>query len=163
MPDPAFRSLFTETENARWEPMSQVRVRARRRTTAQAATVAGIVAVALVSGGVAVAQVRQGPGRPPLATSSPAPAKPSPTPAAPSVSRSTSPPSTDTPSAPPAGGVTSAMMLRPQDVGSGYTVVSAAGGDWTFEFNASALDCPRGSKPDAITERERTLRKGEPQ
>jgi hypothetical protein len=55
------------------------------------------------------------------------------------------------------------MMLRPQDAGSGYTVVSAAGGDWTFEFNTSALDCPRGSKPDAITERERTLRKGEPQ
>ncbi|GAA3352020.1 hypothetical protein GCM10020358_84420 [Amorphoplanes nipponensis] len=48
-------------------------------------------------------------------------------------------------------------------MGSGYTVAPGSGGDWTFEFNASALGCPRGGKPDPVSERERTLRKGEPQ
>lgn len=182
MPDQAFRSLFAETENVRWEPMSQVRVRARHRTIAQSATVAGIIALALVSGGVAVAQVRQGPVTPPVATSSPSPSepspssapfKPSPAPSAPALPPSTSPtaplttnpvPSPTSPeSSPPVTGITSAMMLRPQDVGSGYTVVPTSGGDWTFEFNASALSCPRGSKPNTVAERERTLRKGEPQ
>jgi hypothetical protein len=56
------------------------------------------------------------------------------------------------------------MMLRPQDVGTGYAVVAVPkAGDWTFEFNAAALDCPRGSVPDPVAERERKLRKGQPQ
>lgn len=55
------------------------------------------------------------------------------------------------------------MMLRPQDVGSGYTAEAASGGDWTFEFNAAVLGCRRGTRPDALAERNRTLRKGKPQ
>jgi hypothetical protein len=55
------------------------------------------------------------------------------------------------------------MMLRPQDVGSGYTAEAASGGDWTFEFNAAVLGCRRGTRPDALAERNRTLRKGRPQ
>ena len=172
MPDQAFNSLFAETENVRWEPMNQVRVRARRRTAAQAATVAGIVAVALVSGGVAVAQNRQHPVTPPVATPSPAPSTPSTPSPAPSVAPSTpvapsspssTPPSTTSKSSPPVTGVTSAMMLRPQDAGSGYRVVAASEGDWIFEFNAAVLDCPRGTRPEPAAERERALRKGEPQ
>jgi hypothetical protein len=56
------------------------------------------------------------------------------------------------------------MMLRPQDVGTGYTVVATGeGGDWTFEFGGSSLGCPRGTVPDPVAERERKLRKGQPQ
>lgn len=182
MPDPAFRSLFADTENTGWDSMNRIRARARRRTAGQAAAVAGIVAVALVSGGIAVAQVRQGPVTPPVATPSPstssAPSRPAPSPSAASPAVSASPstpataPSSPKPvppdagtgsSSPPVTGITSAMMLRPQDVGSGYTVVTPSDGDWTFEFSASVLGCPRGSRPDPVAERERALRKGAPQ
>lgn len=67
------------------------------------------------------------------------------------------------PSPGPPTGVTAGMMLRPQDVGSGYTAETASGGDWTFEFNAAVLGCRRGARPDAVAERNRTLRKGRPQ
>ncbi|WP_233624802.1 hypothetical protein [Actinoplanes sp. ATCC 53533] len=48
-------------------------------------------------------------------------------------------------------------------MGSGYIAGAGAGGDWTFEFGAVALGCPRGSKPDPVAERGRMLRKGQPQ
>jgi hypothetical protein len=168
MPDQAFRSLFTETENVRWDPVNQVQSRARRRTAGQAVVVAGAVVVALVSGGIAVAQVRPEPVTPPVATSSPAtpPTRlASPSPSAQSPSRSPSTPSrTSTkPSPPPVTDITAAMMLRPQDVGSGYTANTAENGDWTFEFNASVLDCPRGTRPEPVDEHWRALRKGRPQ
>jgi len=161
MPEQAFHSLFAETENIRWDSMNQVRARARRRTIGQAAVVAGVVAVALVSGGVAVAQHRQRPVTPPAATASPTPPVSSPSPSTPSSPSSPSSPSTST-----VTDLTSAMMLQPRDVGSGYTV---SGGDftfefdWTFEFGLSALGCPRSARPARVTERERELRKGQPQ
>jgi hypothetical protein len=55
------------------------------------------------------------------------------------------------------------MLLRPQDVGSGYTATAAGEGDWTFEFNAAVLDCPRGTRPEPVAERGRALHKGQPQ
>ncbi|RSM63970.1 hypothetical protein DMB66_21815 [Actinoplanes sp. ATCC 53533] len=159
MPEQAFHSLFAETENIRWDSMNQVRARARRRTIGQAAVVAGVVAVALVSGGVAVAQHRQPPVTPPAATASPTP--PPSTPSSPASPSSPSSPSTST-----VTDLTSAMMLQPRDVGSGYTV---SGGDftfdfdWTFEFGLSALGCSRSARPARVAERERELRKGQPQ
>ena len=115
MPDQAFRSLFNETENIRWDSMNQVRARARRRTVGQAATVAGIVAVALVVGGVAVAQIRQGPVTPPVATPSPSPSASS----APALPPST-PPSSTPPSSTPASPRT--------DVGDGRSAATGATG-----------------------------------
>jgi len=169
MPDQAFRSLFTETERIRWDSMNQVRTRARRRTIGRTAAVAGLVAVALVSGGVAVAQIRQGPATPPVATQSPSPSPsvssaPAPPPSTPSSPPPSASPGTSTEtSSPPVTAITPAMMLRPQDVGSGYRVVANTDGDWTFEFSAAALGCPRGVTPEPVAERERTLRKGQPQ
>lgn len=163
MPEQIFRSLFTETENVRWEPMNQVRLRARRRTIGQAAAVAGFVAVALVSGGVAVAQSRQSPVTPLAATSEPSskPSVSSPstgadTPTSPATSKPSSSQSS------PAG-VSSAMMLRPQDVGSGYVVKPGAGGDWTFESSVPALGCGGFGTAGPAAELGRTLRKGKPQ
>jgi hypothetical protein len=164
--------LFTETENVRWEPMNQVRLRARRRTIGQAAVVAGVVALALVSGGVAVAQGRQSPVTPPAATT-PSPSKPpaswsSPSPSTPPSSTGAGIPTSPTTSKPSSSqssptGVSSAMMLRPQDVGSGYVVKPGAGGDWTFEFGALALGCRQVATPGPVAELGRTLRKGQPQ
>jgi hypothetical protein len=162
MPDQAFRALFNETEKIRWDSMNQVRKRARRRTIAQTTAMAGIVALALVSGGVAVAQVRQDPVTPPVTTPSPSPSQS----LSPAPSLSPSPSTSSVPSPPPSvtpSGITAAMMLQPQDVGSGYTAAAGSEGDWTFEFNASVLGCPRGTRPDAVSERGRTLRKGKPQ
>jgi hypothetical protein len=166
MPDQAFRNLFAETENVRWETVSQVQKRARRRATARAATVAGIVAVGLVGGGVAVAGGNRGdhPVTPP--PSSPAPSSPRPSaapPSAPPSSPPASPPRSTGTSAPSITGITPAMMLRPQDAGSGYVVASGTDGDWSFEFNASVFGCPRGSKPSPESDRSRALRKGQPQ
>lgn len=166
MPEQAFHSLFAETENIRWDSVNQVRARARRRTLGQAAVVAGVVAVALVSGGVAVAQHRQQPVTPPAATASPTPpvSSPSPPPSTPSTPASPTRPAR--PASSTVTDVTSAMMLQPRDVGSGYTVSGddfTFEFDWTLEFGLSALDCPRSVRLARVAERQRELRKGQPQ
>ncbi|MFI5496924.1 hypothetical protein [Actinoplanes sp. NPDC051859] len=183
MPDNNFRALFNDTENVRWDSMDRVRTRARRRTLGQAATVAGLVAVALVGGGVAVAQTRPDAGAPPAAVPSisvaPSPSvppppsvRPSPPPAAtdPGDDKGKVPETPDTPGAEsktPPTAVTPAMMLQPEDVGPDYSAKSTKylSGDWMFEFDASiGLDC-RPSKPtgDEISYREAIISNGDGQ
>jgi hypothetical protein len=163
MPDQAFRNLFAETENIGWETVSQVQKRARRRATARAAALAGIVAVGLVGGGVAVAGGNRGDQSVTPPPSSPAPSSKPPS-SKPSSKPPSSPPPRSTGTPPPSiTGITPAMMLRPQDAGSGYAVASGTDGDWSFEFNASVFGCPRGAKPSPESERSRALRKGKPQ
>ncbi|MFI5496933.1 hypothetical protein [Actinoplanes sp. NPDC051859] len=162
--------------------MDQVRTRARRRTLGQAATVAGLVAVALVGGGVAVAQTRHDAGPPPAAvpsisvapsasvppspsvrpsSSAPAPVQPSRPPARKPSTDPAPPSSEDTPpkvdTEPPITKITPAMMLQPEDVGTGYTMGTEAGGDWTYEFGASNLQCPRTEWRKPIEERGRSF------
>ncbi|MBL7259647.1 hypothetical protein [Paractinoplanes lichenicola] len=170
MPDRHFRSLYAETEHTPWEPVEGVRRRARRRTTAQAGMVGAVVAIVLVSGGVAFARADRSPQPSPApaasaaVSSAPAPSNP-PSPVETSPSQDETPPSHlgTSPSLPetPSSDITRAMMLQPADVGPGYLPADGTGdGDWSFEFNAAALGCPAGSRPEAIDGRERALRKG---
>jgi len=58
------------------------------------------------------------------------------------------------------------MFLQPDDVGSGYRLVSdgQGSGDWTFEFTASVLGCQQSEVPPSdITRRDRTLSRGTPE
>ncbi|GAB2605435.1 hypothetical protein Aab01nite_00060 [Paractinoplanes abujensis] len=147
MPDRTFNSLYAETEHTPWEAVEDVRRRARRRSTVRAGVVGAVVAIGLVSGGVALGW-DDSPPQPSPAASATSPAPP------PSTSR-------PSPEETPAADLTPAMMLQPADVGPGYLPADGSGdGDWGFEFNAAALGCPAGSKPDAIAGRERALRKG---
>jgi hypothetical protein len=156
MPDPLFQKLFDETAQTRWQPVSDLRDRARRRgrRTRLALVAAAAVAVLGASGGIAVAQLDL----------TPAPGH-SPTPVPPSTP-STSPPPTRRPSTPPPatdGPLTDALFLRPDDVGPGYRTASGAG-DWSFEFSASALGCRSAARPvRPLESAERALIRGAPQ
>jgi hypothetical protein len=153
MPDPLFHKLFEETAQTRWQPVSDLRDHARRRARrARAALVAAAAAaVVAASAGIAVAQLDSAPApaisgppsTPPPPTASPSPSTPPP---------STAPPSTPPPTAtaPADGGrLTAALFLQPEDVGPGYrsSGVDTEPGDGTFEYSASALDCPLAERP----------------
>ncbi|MBU2664667.1 hypothetical protein KOI35_14280 [Actinoplanes bogorensis] len=168
MPDPLFRRLFAETENTAWESVHRVRSRARRRTSIGIGAVGAVVAIGLVAGGVAIGSAPSAPvAGPPLPAPSPSSPSSSPSPlpsGAPSPPPSTAPPPSwppATPSSTPPADVTPAMMLQPSDVGAGY-VPSAVGtdGDWSAEFTLGAIGCLGGSKPEAVTGRVQSLRKG---
>ncbi|WP_143162959.1 hypothetical protein [Couchioplanes caeruleus] len=156
--------------------MTEVRARARRRTVGQTVAVAGIAVVSMVAGGVAVAQVRQGPVTTPAATSSPSASRPSVPSLPPSTSPTTPadssskpaapPPATTKSSPPPITEITSAMMLQPQDVGSGFTVLPPSDyhGDWIFEAGANSQGCSvDGFRPKMVSQRWRSLRNDDEQ
>ncbi|MFI6782200.1 hypothetical protein [Micromonospora sp. NPDC050276] len=145
MPDQPFVDLFQDTEHLRWAPTEQVRERGRRRTrqTRIAATLAGLVTVALLAtGAVALADGQEGAPTPVLpATGSPTP---TPTPSAtptPSTRDTPGPPpsSPSTTSGSPSNGSTSTAipataMLRLTDLPAGFTMTEGdIDGDWSLE------------------------------
>ena len=168
MPDPLFQKLIDDTSSTRWAPTEVVHDRARQRVRRQRfATVAAAVVAAGVIGGSAFAVTRPEaagpqPGSSTSATSSPTPdaglGTSTPSASAPTGSATSSPPTEPT-------AIVNALFLQPSDVGSGYRVVTGEGGsgDWTFEFSAAALSCPRSSAyPTALARVERTLAAGAP-
>ncbi|MEU7849995.1 hypothetical protein AB0B69_21545 [Micromonospora parva] len=148
MPDQFFADIYRDTEHLTWAPTEQVRERGRRRTrqTRIAATLAGVVAVAVVAtGAVALAGGQEEAPTPVL----PATGSPTPTPT-PSATSAPPPPTTSTtPAAPPstpsrtsdrpsAGttdpAVPAAAMLRLSDLPTGFTMTEGdVDGDWSVE------------------------------
>lgn len=181
MPDPLFADLYRDTEHLTWDPTEQVRRRGRQRTrrTRIAASLAGVVAVAVVAGGAAALAggpdaaplpVTPGTGSPtptstPTPSTTPEPTRSPSAPSRPDDASSSRPPQTSsrptTASADPA--IPAAAMLQNGDGPAGYRV---AGGDidgnWNLAF--SAAGCTPADHPlfqlDARAERGRRLSGG---
>ncbi|WP_327042248.1 hypothetical protein OG400_06065 [Micromonospora ureilytica] len=155
MPDQFFIDIYRDTEHLTWTPTEQVREHGRRRTrrTRIAATLAGVVAVALVAtGAVALAGGREGTPTPVL----PATGSPTPTPA-PSATPTPSPPkATRTPVVPPSNpsspsgrsstgsanpAIPESAMLQASDVPSGWRRQAASrDGDSSFAFSTGGCE-----------------------
>jgi hypothetical protein len=166
MPDPLFKDLFTETQQLRPPPVTQVQARGRQLARRRRLEVAAAVLVLAVPVGlgiaVAVSNAQRNGTEPAVVVSSGPTPTVSPTPA-PTASSTPASTQSSIKSSPRVTGITSAMMLRPSDVGAGYAEVATGDGDWTFEFNASVFNCPSGFDPDPVAERQRDFRKGQPQ
>lgn len=166
MPDQLFQKLLDETADTRWQTFDDLRGRAlrRRRTRVALVATAAVVTIAAATGGVAATRPDGAP--PPGPGSSPSVQPPSTDPT-PSNPPTTPPPTRATPSrtggdAAPIGD----LFLRPADVGPGYRTNSGgiSGGDWTFEFSASALRCAETGPPVRAAEStDRFLSRGAPE
>ena len=150
MPDELFQPLLREAEKMTWEPETEVRVRANRRTQRARLMVVAGATVAVMAAGVAVAFAQRQPdAEPDPAESSPvatAPATPSAEPSAePSAGGSSS--ASPQPSTAAPAQITDDWFLRPGDIGPDYRSVRSreSSGDWTFEFVAGMFNCPAGA------------------
>ncbi|MEU4526686.1 hypothetical protein AB0F49_00500 [Micromonospora ureilytica] len=173
MPDQFFTDIYRDTEHLTWTPTEQVREHGRRRTrrTRIAATLAGVVAVAVVAtGAVALAGGQDGAPTPILpATGSPTPT-PSPSPT-PSPAPSSTPSTRNTPGAPPSSPSTTSgqptkgptspaipaqALLRASDLPSGYRAGGSdlLDGEWSFGYIVStACAATPGRSPQERAQR----------
>ncbi|MET8089524.1 hypothetical protein [Micromonospora sp. NPDC005220] len=155
MPDQFFTDIYRDTEHLTWAPTEQVRKRGRSRTrrTRIAATLAGVVAVAVVAtGAVALAGGQDAAPTPvlpatgsltptpaPSATPTPSPPKATRTPVAPPSSPSSSSDRSPAGSTDPA--IPESAMLQASDVPSDWRRQAAGrDGDSSFAFSAGACE-----------------------